>query len=65
MATMVSLWGRSDQISEEDSAFTFKNNANILASCNCLNKTLLFETRISAGPQTVPQPLPLSGYTDS
>lgn len=64
-ATVVSLWGRLDQISEEDSGFTFKNNANILANRNCLNKMLLSETWISVGSQTsIIQPLSLSDYID-
>lgn len=59
-ATMVSLGGRPDQISEEDSAFTFKNNTNSLANQNCFNKMLFFETRISVGSQTsTVQPLAL------
>lgn len=63
--TTVSLQGRSDRISEEDSAFTFKNNANILANRNCVNKMLLFETWISGGLQTsIIQLLSLSDYID-
>lgn len=63
-ATMVLLWGGPDQISE-DSVFTFINKANILANRNFLNKMLLFETRISVGPQTsIIQSLSLSDYID-
>lgn len=46
----LSLRGRSDQILQ-DAPFTFKNNSNVLANCNCLNEVLLCERGFLLGPK--------------